>query len=69
MMRDYIIFTALYRVVLFKLGHTDGIQDYFVATFKVSKLIYLLGFKLFCHLTELVNRAENPLFQTVFIIQ
>ena len=33
--RDQIIFTTLYKVVLFKLGRTDGIQNYFVATFKV----------------------------------
>ena len=43
--------TALYRVVLFKLGHTDGIQNYFVATIKVSiKLICLLSLKLFLSL-------------------
>ena len=54
-MRDQIVFTTLYRVVLFKLGCTDGLQNYFVVTFKLLKLFFSLTFPTFSYFV--INNA------------
>jgi len=65
-MWDQITFTPLYRVVLFKLGHTAGgiIQNYFVATFKVlTKVILFAEFEaVFCQWTGLFKQLSQLLF-------